>query len=458
LVLKRRQDATDDWANAPSSGDPDPWFNPYRLPATERARAVVHEVESDLSIHESRERARRASDQLSMRNALTAVVTNLIHHHLSGGQGKGLPVPRAKHELGKHNRYQPPIFHRTFPKLLDQLKTLGYLRQRKGSYSGFRTKSRRTTIKAGKKLVDLVAKHGVSFEDLRVSEEEEIIVLKRSKRSYWDVGERIDYQDTDITRGLRAQLIAINAWLEQADITFDQSVSDKPVDVSARRLYRYFTQSSFESGGRHFGGFWQFIRKDIRWKGLTIEGEPVVGLDYAQFNPILAYSIVGARPPTGDAYTLPGLESHREGVKKVFNALLFDQDERTKFPKGTNVMFPKGTKVGDVIASIKHKHPALTSVLSTGIGHRLMFHESELMTRVLQHLQHLHIVGLPVFDAVLVKASKAHSAQKVMRGEFLRMTGIETTVQFVGPLARSLSNSRGIVALSNGATRTARAT
>ena len=313
-----------------------------------------------------------------MEKTETAVVANLIHHHLSGDAGKGLPVPRAKNELGKDNRYQPPIFIRTFPRLVDQLAKLKYLRQRKGEYSGSPLRSRRTTIRAGSKLVELIEKHGLTFEDLKVSDAEEVIILKWSKRDYWDRGERIDYEDNDTTRRFRAELRAINAWLETADVSFDAAASDTPVDVTARRLYRYFTQQSFDSGGRHFGGFWQFLRKDIRWAGIRIEGEGIVGLDYAQFNAILAYSIVGAPPPEGDAYTLAGLEDHRDGVKKVFNALRFDEhallpDEgpRTKFPKETNKLFPRGMKIGDLVAAIHRKHPHLASVLSTGVGHRL---------------------------------------------------------------------------------------
>ena len=435
MVLKSRQSAPDAWAFEASDRKRDPWFNPYRFPASQRAWAVVDEVYGDLMGHEHRKRARHTRNRHAVQETVTALVANLVHHHLGGGQGKGLPVPRAKKDLGKHDRYQPLIFRRTFPRLLDQLAKRKYLRERRGEYSGLPSLSRRTTIRAGSKLVDLIEKHGLTFEDLRVSEDEEVIILKRSKRDYWDRGERIGYEDNETTNRFRAQLKALNAWLEQADVAFDQTASDKPVDVTARRLYRYFTQASFDSGGRHFGGFWQHLRKDIRWKGLTIEGEPIVGLDYAQFNPTLAYSIVDAAPPAGDAYTLPGFEDHRDGVKKVFNALLFDEGPRTKFPKDTNMLFAKGIKVGDVIAAINRKHPSLAPVMSTGIGHRLMFHESELMTRILQHLQHLGIVGLPVFDAVLVKASEARATKLVMMGEFARITGIKTSVRIEGPLS-----------------------
>jgi nucleoid DNA-binding protein len=58
----------------------------------------------------------------------------------------------------------------------------------------------------------------------------------------------------------------------------------------------------------------------VRLQGLRIDDEDVAGLDYSALNPRLAYYLAEADPPPGDAYTLPGLERSRDGVKRVFNA------------------------------------------------------------------------------------------------------------------------------------------
>ena len=224
---------------------------------------------------------------------------------------------------------------------------------------------------------------------------------------------------------LRAEVRELNAWLEDADITFEPFAHIRPVDVRARRLFRYFANADFKSGGRLFRGFWENLPKRARLLGLSIEGEGVVELDYSQLNPMLAYAKVGCSPPSGDAYTLPGLEQYRDGVKRVFNALLFDKGPRKSFPKGENVRFPKKVKIGDVIGAIREKHPMLGSVLSTGAGFHLMYLESEIMMRVLEKLRHQNIVGLPVFDGVIVKASKAETAKAVMKEQFNKATGLE---------------------------------
>jgi hypothetical protein len=68
-------------------------------------------------------------------------------------------------------------------------------------------------------------------------------------------------------------------------------------DTNARQLRRYFSRGSFQSGGRLFGGFWQNLGRQSRLRGLRINGEPVISLDYSQFNPLLAYSISSHKPP-----------------------------------------------------------------------------------------------------------------------------------------------------------------
>ena len=263
-----------------------------------------------------------------------------------------------------------------------------------------------------------------------------MIILKNCKTDHWDTATIEPYDDTEITDRFRSELQQINAWLERADITFDSVAAnyDRPVDTHARRMYRYFA-GDFKSGGRLFRGFWENLPKQARLQGLRIEGEPVVELDYAQLNPMLAYAKVRCSPPPGDAYALPALEGHRDGVKKVFNALLFDTEPRERFPKGVNVLFPRKAKVSDVIQAIYEKHPQLRPVLGTGAGFGLMFLESEIMMRVLEGLQERDVVGLPVFDAVIVKASKAVTAMAVMKAAFKRQTGMDIGVKLEDPSA-----------------------
>src|SRR2546430_16155963 len=100
--------------------------------------------------------------------------------------------------------------------MLRALRTLGFADVTLGKYSGFPGQSKRTTMRAGPKLVALIEQHKVTLEDFIGHYDEEVIILSRPRRGYWDERQRIDYEDNVTTRRYRQELRAINEWLGQA--------------------------------------------------------------------------------------------------------------------------------------------------------------------------------------------------------------------------------------------------
>lgn len=408
----------------------DTWFNPHLVPCTKSAHEVVGVPVLALKSHK-RKRALSGKAVDALYAVIVPVLSNMIWQYLSVDQGEGVPVPLAKDALGDKNanRYEPLSFPRSFPKMLEALSDLGFARVRKGHYSGLPGQSRRTTVSAGPKLIRLVKEHGLTLGDFRGSDEQEVIILSRPKRGYGDNGERIDYPDNSTTNRFREEVRLVNAWLAKADIQFDPAAYGKPVNVYARQLRRQFTLGRFDRGGRLFGGFWENLPKSVRLRGIRIGGDAVVGLDYSQLNPLLAYFVAGAQPPPGDAYTLPGLETNREGVKKVFNAMLFKHPVR-RFPQGARMLFPRRTSCAYVTGAILQRHPKLEPLLSDpGTGHRLQFLESEIMMGVLRQCHKRNIIALPVFDCAVVKASAEEDVRRIMVQEFKAVTNLDIAVK-----------------------------
>ena len=415
--------------DTPTEPQRDTWFNPHLVPCTRRAHQVIGVPLLAVKTHE-RKRAMSGNAVYALFKVMIPLLANLICHYLNGDPGQGVAVPLAKRDLGKKtNRYEPLSFPRSFPKMLKALTDLGFVRVTKGQYSGLPGQSKRSTVRAAPKLVQLIRKHGLTAGDFRGQDDQEVIILKRPKRGYGDEGERIDYVDTPTTNRYRAELQSINAWLRKGDIEFKPTAYKKRVNVSARQLRRQFTLGRFDSGGRLFGGFWENLPKPVRLLGLRIEGGRVVGLDYSHLNPVLAYYLADAEPPPGDAYALPGLEDHREGVKKVFNAMLFKHTV-TKFPQGARKLFPRRATCAEVTAAILQRHPKLKPLLSNPeTGHRLQFLESEVMMRVVRQCQKYNIIALPVFDCVVVRASAEESVRRIMVHEFKAVTNLDIPVK-----------------------------
>jgi len=405
-------------------------FYPYRYPRSQVARQFVAEVLAQVQNLEGhkrlRQRKRKAADQITFERMVSAVICDLISRWLSEPHG-WLAISLSKDVLGHASRYQPPALGKTLPAILETLASpeMGFVELRKGQ-QGYFNEGRQTTIRAGARLVSWIAAYGISLDDLGRETTEEVIVLKRPRVDIWDDGGWLEYEDTPVTLRYRNEIRQINAWLEAADITFDPAVApDTTVDDTDRRLRRYFNNGSFEQGGRLFGGFWQELKKRQRHEGITIEGQPVVTLDYGQMGPRVLYGMAGADPPTQDAYLIPGLdERHREGVKKVFNALLFATKPIERFPKGTRDMFPRRVGVQQVIEQINRIHPALRSFFCSGIGFTVMFNESQILVKALLNLIERKIVALPIHDALVVSRENAGEAKKVMLRAFKRHTGV----------------------------------
>ena len=411
-------------------------FNPWRIPISDKSKAVVAEAVTMIMNYEKRfevrKRKRRPDDQATFEATVSAVLCDLIHHHLTGKQG-AVYITRSNQVLGRKSRYRSPVFGKTLRKILDLMETpeMAFVISEKGYQSDFGP-AKRTTIQAGWRTLDRIEQHEIGLEDLAVSPRQEVIVLRREKEDYRDKKKKdIEYDDNSTTIRFRQQVVEINAWLASADIDFDESAlvdQSRIVDVNDRSLRRIFSQSRFDRGGRLFGGFWQSLRKQERREGLIIDGYGVSELDYGQMNPRIVYGLCDAQPSQLDIYEIPGFEQHRGGIKRVMNAMLFSQKRLSRMPQGVRKEFDESHRVEDVMEAIERAHPAIRERFFTDVGYEAQFIESQILIEVLLTLKAEGIVALPIHDAILVRQDHEDRAMEVMLSAFHRHTGIDGLV------------------------------
>ena len=410
-------------------------FDPHRVPLSTQAKALVDEACRGVERYEEhfglRQRRRRKADQITFESTVSAILCDVIHHHV-GRQDGGIYVSRSKQELGKRCRYKPSALNEKLPCLLDILasRELGYIKQNVGTDKSSGP-ARRTTIRAGWRTLRKIAEYQIALEDISQNPHREPIELRTGKGHFWDLSERIDYEDDDQTHEFRGQMEEINAWLASADMTYcGSTITDwgQCLTIHDRSLRRIFTRRSFEQGGRLFGGFWQSLSKADRKKNLMIETETAVELDYGQMCPRIAYGLAGVHPLMEDAYSIPGYEDRREGIKKVFNAMLFSEKRLGQFPQHTRPYFGPQPTIHQVTSAIEQTHPCLFDSFYTGAGYYLQFRESQILVDLLLRLKARSIVALPIHDAVLVAASRVNETRQLMLKVFRDHTGIEGLV------------------------------
>lgn len=442
----------------------DLWFDPQRIPKTPAARAVVadvlHQVQSYEDHRKVRQRRRKDRDQQTFEATVSAVVCDLIYKHLLD-PGRPLVVTRSNRKLGRRSRYRALTYHKAFPAILDALSSpeMGFVEQTLGSQqesgyaayfgdsNGQRAKRKATTMRPGKRLTRRIIEHQLTWEDFGISIQQESIILKRTKEDLWDEGRKIEYTDTPTTCRYREQMAVINGWLLEADIEFDEVLGDvkQAVDVQDRFLRRVFTLERFDCGGRLFGSFWQRLSKRQRLDGMRIGGEDVISLDYSQMMPRILYGLAGHEPPAADAYTIPGFERDRSGVKQVFNAMVFADKPLTRMPQGVRKSFAvparqrnaedekynasiESVRVRDVVNGIMEAHPLIKDQFFRCLGHEAQFIESQILVDLLLQLRDAGVVALPVHDAVVVPRSSQALVERMMLDVFQSHTGVEGRV------------------------------
>lgn len=387
-----------------------------------------------------RRRSRRQEDRKKFRLAVESIVCNLIAvRWLTGDSNAALAVPRASKAMWNSSRYQSPVYGRHFLDALDLLS--GFI---PGSLivegpRGYRFQNgdtRQSCILATDEFNKRFPTSHFDLGAIERAEESEVLVLK-SPKGPAGRSEAIDYRDTALTRRRRKQVQRINSVLRVAPLRISDDalplvLSDdgQPVDLSHRALRRVFNNGDWIHGGRLFGGFWENMRRADRFNYLRIctaanpDGEAIANIDFGQLFPALAYLRTDREPPEQDLYDISGEGSHRDGWKKLFNALLFATKPMMRWPRETSSLFPKGTKLRVAIEMIRQAHAPISDLLDgTGVGFKLMLLESEILLTALGLLATTGITALPLHDSVIVAASDAEAAKGIMGQAFTALTG-----------------------------------
>lgn len=410
-------------------------FNGFRIAKSVSAMALIDDVRNQVQNYEMfmvRTRARRAKDQINFARQIESIICDLIHRKITK-PGAWVAITFSKVFLGQKDRYRAKVLSQTLPSIVQHMATpeLEFVEIIKGARNPFDPSlSRQTVIRAGKRLRDRIEEYGLTLADLGLDKTQELIILKDTKEDLWDNGKWLQYQDTSQTIRSRQELTHINDWLEQADLEFiPYGATSAKFDTSDRRLRRYFNNNSFEHGGRLFGGFWQNMKKDMR-KDIVIDGMDTVTLDYGQMIARVLYGHAGKPFEFQDAYSVPGLEGCRSGVKKVFSAMLYSQSPLKRMPQGCRELFPQKITYTDVAEKIIQHHHQVADLLHAGIGPALTYQESNILISVLTKLIDLGITALPLHDAVIVAEEHEEQTRSIMLSVFREVVGIEAVISF----------------------------
>ena len=236
----------------------------------------------------------------------------------------------------------------------------------------------------------------------------------------------INYRPTSEVRRMRRDVESQNELLVSLQLEIDHPdwriddygllrSKDRCVNLKRRALNRIFNNGRWDSGGRFYRGWWQNISGRER-EAITINGAPVIEIDYRNCHPRLMYGILDKSIPY-DPYEIDGVP--RKCAKLAFNILINSSNRpaaikaiakhlslgegsvRTKFARQT-------------VEATENRNPELAPFFCTGIGLKLQRIDSDICSKVQCLLRNQGIPTLSVHDSFLVPQQKAGVLKEAM--------------------------------------------
>src|SRR5262249_34089498 len=316
---------------------------------------------------------------------------------------------RRKEFYAQRQRYYRETYsYRAIVPAVDQLAAAGQLDHEKmppGS-RGYQSRFRASDV-----LLKELEQVKVVYEPLET-------ILLRDHDGYL-----VNYSDNRDTRRMRKRLRTLNEGLASQQIAKGGRIirEGDRLDNGGRaqtQLHRVFNRSSFDLGGRFYGGHWQNIPSKGGRDQITINGEQTVEVDYAALHVRLLYQEAGKRM-VGDPYEIEGrprkqvklalliginARTHRSAVRAVADALAGEPGIHNRFEAA------KG-----LLDAVRAKHPDIARAFGSDAGARLMRQDADLAERVkFEMLAATGIVPLSVHDSFIVPATQAGRLEEAM--------------------------------------------
>ena len=225
----------------------------------------------------------------------------------------------------------------------------------------------------------------------------------------------------------------------------------KQIDVSGlhfpealyqeRTVRRIFNNSSFEEGGRFYGGWWERVPSRYR-PHIIIDGMPTVEMDYSAIQPRLLLAERGVEPD-GDPYDIGIDERFGPLVKETFNRLL--NGKRRPLPysnPGQGIVFDEadvGLSWTQFLNLIRDRFEAVSDQFSSGAGLKLQRLDSDIAQAVMLKANTLSVPMLPIHDSFIVRLSDYPDLARAMERAMRETVGIKIPIKISEPRTSDLT-------------------
>ena len=336
-------------------------------------------------------------------------------------------------------------------KVVHRLRDLGFIGFKKGYEGSVEYAPRLSRIWSKDKLTKLFKDAAFSYFDINYSKDREVVILRNEDKV------DLEYEDNDTTEAMRELLHKYNELLRTTFIDIPEldiprielkekkkrRRRNKPVFVNISHhdkfIRRIFNNSTFEEGGRFYGGQWQRVDESHRSR-IRLNNKATVEIDYSALHVILAYAKVNVdywKLTEKDPYRVPidGVESpeHIRDINKLFFLLSLNASNETSLYKAFRselnykeypYTFPDKV-LAQLLEDIKLLHPKIAHLICSGAGLKLMNLDSQMVEFIIKDFVKTNTPILTVHDSFVVPFGQEDKLHKLMKKAFMFVSNQE---------------------------------
>ena len=198
------------------------------------------------------------------------------------------------------SRYNELHIKDTIIQVIHRLKDVGLIGFKEGFEGSSEYGGRTSRIWAYERLIEAFETAQFGYFDINYIENKEVIILRDSNKK------NVEYETTKQTKEMTKVVRAYNDLLAKTfidipdmnkpmlEIKEKNSERTRYVNIThhGKFTHRVFNNSSWDQGGRFYGGFWQQIDGILRSR-IYMNDKPTVEIDFSGLHVILAYAQVG---------------------------------------------------------------------------------------------------------------------------------------------------------------------
>ena len=383
-------------------------------------------------------KAKRLRSLDKRENACFHILNNLFKaQYLTFNPWVGYSRDKNQYAKGAY-RNKTHFKYESFTQTVDYLIALGYISHKDNVH--FPGSSFSSRMKASEKLIKI-------FDNLDISNltsiydqpkhQDKIILKDKNKKA-------IPYKANDLIKGWRNNLIIINQKINESRICLDMQDDqyhqlimklnkdkyrvDSFPDFTATTLHRVFNNSSFEQGGRFFGGWWQSIPRDFR-KFITINYKPTEEVDYSGHHIRILYALE-EKDLVGQPYEVEDPSRNTSDlIQNRKDATLIMLNSRNKVQAAYAIKNQGIQNIQRLMLEIEARHCEISHKFYTGVGNKLMNQDSMIAEEVMLEMIKLNHTILPVHDSFIVRNSAAGDLISIMEKVFTKHCKNETILK-----------------------------